>query len=243
MMPAIEVMKILYMGGPLVPHLVSMFSRSHGPSRLQKLAFRTIRLQTGELSALLKLTPHLVELDIDVPPTGDLLKLSFGEGQGMLVPMLQALYIHTPGALTARTQTEHFDTLAEVRCELGTRKDSQDATMPSLPDGTWTALHTLRFIFDSAASRDILQKKLNNWSSSFTPEEAKTIDRITYYSNDIYRKTLFLEHSVYLSLVLDSLLSYVEHHEVTNKILHVGIFFWMLACGIFMLIFFKFFRR
>jgi hypothetical protein len=158
-MPAIEVMKIFHMG-PLIPHLVSMLSGSHGPSRLQKLAFRTIRLQTGELSTLLKLTPHLVESDIDVPPTDDLLKLVYGEGEGMLVPMLQALYIHSPGALTAGTQIEHFDTLAQVRCELYSRNDSQDATIPSLPDGTWTALHTLRFVFDSAESRDISHKIL-----------------------------------------------------------------------------------
>ena len=36
--PAVEVMKIRYMG-PLIPHLVSMFSGCHGPSRLQKLSF------------------------------------------------------------------------------------------------------------------------------------------------------------------------------------------------------------
>ena len=78
--PAVEVMQILYMG-PLIPHLISMFAGSRGPSRLQKLAFRTIPLQTGELSALLKLTPHLVELDIDIPPAGDLLRLTYSGGE------------------------------------------------------------------------------------------------------------------------------------------------------------------
>jgi hypothetical protein len=42
-----------------------MFSGFHGPCRLQKLAFRTIGLQTGELSGLLNITSHLVELDVD----------------------------------------------------------------------------------------------------------------------------------------------------------------------------------
>ena len=131
--PAVEVMKI-----PLYGH-------SSRASRLQKLAFRTIRLQTGELSALLKLTPHFVELDIDVPSADDLLRLIYGEGEVMLVPMLQALYMHSP-VLTVGTQTEHFDSLAQIRCELGSRKDSGDAAIPSLVPGTWTTvtLHPLR---------------------------------------------------------------------------------------------------
>ena len=151
-------MKIRYMG-PLIPHLVSMFSGSRGPSRLQKLAFRTIPLQTGELSALLKLTLHLVELNIDIPPAGDLLRLIYSEEEGMLVPMLQALYMRIP-VLTTGAEIEHLDTLAQVRCELGFRKDSEYATMLSLRPGTRTTLHTLvRVIF---GSRDRSQKELNN---------------------------------------------------------------------------------
>ena len=105
----------------------------------------TTRLQIGELSALLKLTPHLVELDIDVPPVSDLLRLINSEGEVMLVPMLQALYIHIPVLTTA--QIEHLDTLAQVRCELGIRKDSGDATMLSLRPGTKATLHTTFFLF------------------------------------------------------------------------------------------------
>ena len=71
-----------------------MLSGSHGPSRLQKLAFRTIPLQSGELRALLNLTPHLIELEIDIPPADDLLRLIYGEGEVMLAPMLQALHMH-----------------------------------------------------------------------------------------------------------------------------------------------------
>ena len=32
---------------------------------------------------------------------------------------------------------------------------------------------------------------------------------------------------------VDQFLTCIEHYEVTNKVLYVGIFFWMLACGIF----------
>jgi hypothetical protein len=225
--PAVEVMKILYMA-PLIPHLVSIFSGCRGPSRLQKLAFRTIPTQTGELSALLKLTPHLVELDIDVPPVGDLLRLIYGEGEVMLVPILQALYMRIP-MLTASAQIEHLDTLAQVRCELD---NSDDATLPSLGSGgtrTRTTLHTLRFIFDSAESRDTSQKILNNWSSSFTLEETEAIYIFSRCCNrDYIRDESFIEN----------ILSCVERYEVTNKVLHVGVFIWMLVCGIFTLMFF-----
>lgn len=66
--PAIERVKIRY-PGPLIPRLISMFSRSHEPSRLQKFAYRTIPLGTGKSTSLLNLTPQLIELDIDVPRT------------------------------------------------------------------------------------------------------------------------------------------------------------------------------
>ena len=221
--PAVEVMKILYIA-PLIPPLVSMFSGSRGPSHLQKLAFRTIPLQTGELSALLKLTPHLVELDIDLPPVGDLLRLIYGEEEGVLVPMLQALYMRIP-VITERAQIEHLDTLVQVRCELG---DSYDVTIPSLGPGTrtWTTLETLQFIFDSAESRDTSQKLLNN-SSSLTPVEAETVFEFRVCCDpDYIRDESFVKN----------ILFWMERYEVTNKVLHVGVFFSMLVCGIFTLI-------
>ena len=211
--PGVEVVKILYMA-PLIPHLVSMFSGPRGPYRLQKLAFRTIPLQTGELTTLLKLTPHLVELDIDVPPASDLLRLIYGEGEVMLVPMLQALYMHSP-VLTAGAQIEHIDTLVQVRCELDSSKDSDDDTILSLgPETrTWSTLHTLRFIFDSAQSRDNSQKILNNWSSSFTLEEAKAIDMFSCYGSRDY----YIGDESFVK----NLLSCIECCEITSKVLHV----------------------
>ena len=207
--PFVEVMKILYIG-PLIPRLVSMFSGSRGPSRLQKLAFCIIPLQTGELSALLKLTSHLVELDIDMPPAGDLLRLIYSEGGVILVPMLQALYIRIP-VLTTVAQIEHLDTLAQVRCELGICKDLEDPTMLSLRTGTWTILHTLRVIFDSPESRDSSQKKLNDWSSSFTLEEHETIKILKGFNPDT-------------GSFIKNVLSCVECYEITNKVLRVGVF-------------------
>ena len=187
---------------------------------------RTIPLQTGELSALLKLTPHLVELDIDLPPPGDLLRLIYGEGEVILVPMLRALYMRLP-VITASSQIEHLDTLVHVRCELGNSNDS-DATIPTLGPGTrsWTALQTLQFIFDSAESRDTSQKLLNN-SSSLTPVEAETVFEFRVCCDpDYIRDESFVKN----------ILFWMERYEVTNKVLHVGVFFSMLVCGIFTLI-------
>ena len=174
--PAVEFVK-MHCCAPLIPHLVSMFSGSRGPSRLQKLTFRTIPLQRGELSALLSLTPHLVELDIYLPPVDDLLNLIYGMGEVMLVPMFQGLYMHIP-VIIAGTQTEHFHTLAQVLPsrelpELGSRKDSENSTMPLLEPWTRTSLVTLQFYFDSSESGS------RDWSSCFTPEEAKAIDMIS----------------------------------------------------------------
>ena len=240
--PAVEVMKILCMA-PLIPRLISMFSGSHGSSRLQKLAFRTIPLQAGELSVLLNLTPHLVELEIDVPPTDDLQKLIYGEGEVILVPMLQALNMHSFVLNAGTHKTELLNTLAQVRCESGSRKDSEDATMPSLGPGTWTTLDTLRCVFYKAKSRDKSQKILNNWSSSFTPKEAKAINVINRCSNYIHGHSFVLENNAVL-LMQDNFLACIEHYrdKVTTKVLHVGIFFWMLSCY-HAYIFVKFFRR
>ena len=210
--PAVEVMKISYMKR-FIPHLVSMFSGSHGPSRLQKLAFRTNRLYTGELSSLLNLTPHLVELDIDVPPTDDLLKLTYGEGGVMLVPMLQSLYIHIHHSQVFDNFLDALNkscyALAQVRCELG---------IPSLELGTWTILHTLRFYYDNAQDRDRSQHILNNWvrGSFFTLEELKTITMI--------RERPGRNCQCNPDSFVRDILACIENNlnQVTIKVLHVG---------------------
>ena len=123
--------------GSLIFRLISMISLSHEPCRLRKLALRTIPLQGGESSALLNLTPQLIELDINVPPADDLLRLIYAVVEVMLVPMLQALYMHSP-VLSEGTRTELLDTLAQVHCELDSRKNSEDVIAASLE-----TLHTL----------------------------------------------------------------------------------------------------
>ena len=220
--PAVEVIKIS-VPGSLVPHLVSMFSRSHEPSRLQKLAFRTIPLQAGELSALLSLVPQLIELDISVPPMADILRLIDCEGEVILVPMLRALYIHD---MDDNISMECLRSLAQVRCELG-GKDSEDANKTSL--ASRNTLEMLRIIFDSIESRHFSQLMLNDWS--FTPGKDEAGDMfirwIARLSADLFKDNGdFIpkreNHDNYLGM-LDELIACIEQCEtITINVLHVG---------------------
>ena len=225
--PAVEVIKISLLGS-LVPHLVSMFSRSHEPSRLQKLAFRTIPLQAGELSALLKLIPQLIELDISVPPMADILRLTAcdSEGNVILVPMLRALYMHDMDSCPSKSM-ECFKSLAQGRCELG-GKDSEDVIKPSLiPTRNRNRLDMLRIIFNSTKNRHISQIILNNWY--FTREEDETIDMFFGWSvrlsTDLFKDDGVSipkrEHN-YLGM-LDELFTCIELCEaITINVLRVG---------------------
>ena len=220
--PAIEVIKIS-LPGSLVPHLVSMFSRSHEPSRLQKLAFRSIPLEKGELSVLLNLVPQLIELDISVPPMADILRLIDCEGDDILVPMLRALYMHHMDSPLSEWM-ECFNKFAQVRCELGFQ-DSKDANKSSL--ATRNRLDMLRIIFNSVRNRHMSQVLLNDWY--YAPEEDEAVDMFFDWSvrlcTDIFkdgeRYIPNREHS-YLGM-LDELFTCIERCEtITINVLHVG---------------------
>lgn len=205
-----------------------MFSRSHEPSRLQRLAFRTISLQAGALSALLNLTPQLIELDIVVPPMYDILSLADCEGEAMLVPMLQALYMHDC-VLFGRAQTECFNNLAQVRCELD-GNNSEDTIKPT-PKNRNT-LDMLRIVSDTSEHRDISQVIFNDWLPLLTLGEAEAIEMINRRSRHL-RRALFKdnvsmspnrEHN-YLDM-LDRLCAYIEQCEaITVNVLHVRCFY------------------
>ena len=220
--PAVVVIKIS-LPGSLVPHLVSMFSRSQEPSILQKLAFRSIPLYEGELSSLLNLVPQLIELDISVPPMADILRLIDCEGDDILVPMLRALYMHHMDSHLLEWM-ECFKSLAQVRCELGF-KNSKDANKSSL--ATRNRLDMLRIIFNSVRNRHMSQVLLNDWY--YAPEEDEAVDMFFDWSvrlcTDIFkdgeRYIPNREHS-YLGM-LDELFTCIEQCEtITINVLHVG---------------------
>jgi hypothetical protein len=224
--PAVETIEIS-LPGSLVPRLVSMFSRSHEPSRLQKLAFRSISLQAGELSVLLNLTPQLIELDISVPPMTDILRLIDCEGEVILVPMLRALYMHDHDMDNYLSESmECFKSLAQVRCEFG-GKDSGDAIKPSL--ASRNTLDMLRIVFGSTEIRDVSQIKLNDWS--FTPGDAEAVVDLLFRWSLRLNTDLFKDDGVsipkrehnYLGL-LDELFACIELCKVITNInvLRVG---------------------
>ena len=228
-LPAIAVITILSME-PLIPQLVSMFARAHEPSRLQKLALRTVPLEPGELSAVLIYTPQLIQLDIDVPPTDDLLMLTYGKEGVTLVPMLQALYLHS-ATLLGGIHAEYFNGLAQVRCESssGSVKDLEDAIMPSLLADRQTTLDTFCIIFDSVGSRDSCHRLLNDWLPSVSPAEAKAIDTLRCQEYDtmyeIFQLTINREHFErrLLPNILNEFLTLIEQCEtITNNVLRVS---------------------
>ena len=233
--PTVEVITVKYMGS-LVPRLLSMLSRSHEPSRLRKLSLSTIPLPAGELRSLLQLTPHLIELDINVPPVLDLYALISDEG---IVPMLQVLYIHS-FATVGRAQAKYFNKLAQSRCELG-RKDSEEATMPSLANRT--PLDKLSIVLTSAEDRDYSQKTLNNWWPFLNQEESRTLEVLMYCRRRLRHSLLdcrldlnriAVEHVKLIFDTLDQVLGYIrqcDSETITHEVLCVSrIFLLASAC-------------
>ena len=70
-----------------------MISRSTNACILQRLYLRESNYHPGELTALLRLTPHLVFLDIKCPPIDDLLHLALIDSENPIVPLLHTLIL------------------------------------------------------------------------------------------------------------------------------------------------------
>ena len=136
----------------------------------------------------------------------------------MLVPMLQALHLHSP-MLPGETQTELLNTLAQIRCELGSRKHPEDVTTASL-----ASLHTLRIVFNSTTDQNRSQRILNHRSYPFTLEEAKVLYKLRHCSDYICSHSFrFGENDMYDNML--NRLADIEHCDVTNEVLRVGIVF------------------
>jgi hypothetical protein len=234
--PTVEVITVKYMGS-FVPRLLSMLSRSHEPSRLQKLSLSTIPpLPAGELHSLLQLTPQLIELDINVPPVLDLHALISDEG---IVPMLQVLYIHS-FVTVGRAQAKYFNKLAKSRCELGPN-NLEEAIMPSLANRTH--LDKLSIVLTSAEDRDYSQKTLNNWWPFLNLEESKTLQVLMCCRRQLRHKILncgfglnhiAVEHVNLIFDTLDQVLRCIrqcDSETITHEVLCVSrIFLPASAC-------------
>lgn len=185
-LPNVQEIKVEEYQGDLLPHLVFMLSRSSPspttPSMVRKLTLRNIVQESpGDLALLLRLTPQLVELDLDLPPIYDLSGLVVGpeihhplvpmlKTQPPLVPLLETLIIHVVKAEDTIWKKENPATaIARSRCEIENERRRK--------------LKTFRITFSSnnnnLNTRHIAQTELNGWlvddsSSSSKPSSSSS---------------------------------------------------------------------
>jgi len=122
-------------------------------------------------------------------------------------------------------EAEHFNSLAQVRCECR-GKDPEHATMPS--PGSRNTLDMLRIVFDSIEHQDASQIILNDWSTLLSPEENQTVQRLIFFQSRlkfVYNQILIShEHCTYYLDFLDGLFAYIEQRRqtITMNVLRVG---------------------
>ena len=155
-LPIVEEIEVEEYQGDLLPHLITMLSRCPTPSVLRKLALRNIIQEApGDLTSLLRLTPQLLELDLELPPIHDLFELIIDPESSPLVPMLETLIIHIKAKYVWRKENP-ATTIARSRCEIDERLTG------SFP-AERRKLKTFRLIFSNPSSRHMAQAELNGW--------------------------------------------------------------------------------
>ena len=163
-LPAIQEIRIAGFDGHLITVLTAMISRSRSPCMLKKFAFRTSELNSGELTRLLRLTPHLVELNLPLPPPEDLSNLIIGRNSRPLVPRLQMLTFEAEGIRRAET-SQILNTLAASRCHRDPNFTSAVPESVHFSDDH-RALKELRILFKSSRVCHYELRFLENWLRS-----------------------------------------------------------------------------
>jgi len=110
----------------------------------------------GSLTALLELTPQLLELQLELPPLDDFLRLIVVPGSSPLVPMLETLIIHVD--VEDIWKDIPFTALARSRCEI----DKVSTEFFSLPSER-RKLKTFRLAFFNPHLCRMAQAALNGW--------------------------------------------------------------------------------
>ena len=170
-LPAIQEILIAGFEGHLIPVLIAMISRSHSPCMLKKFAFRTSQLNSGELTTLLRLTPHLVDLNLPLPPPEDLSNLIIERNSRPLVPLLQMLTFEADAVRRAET-SQALNALAVSRCKQNTNLTSV-ALSGDVPPSDHRTLEELRILFKSSRTCHYELRFLENWLQS---EESKQLE-------------------------------------------------------------------
>ena len=157
-LPIVEEIEVEEYQGDLLPHLITMLSRCPTPSMLRKLALRNIIQEApGDLTSLLRLTPQLLELNLELPPIHDLFELIINPESAPLVPMLETLIIHIKAEDIWRKEIP-ATSIARSRCEIDER-----LTTGSFFSRERRKLKTFRLVFSNPGSRHMAQAELNGW--------------------------------------------------------------------------------
>ena len=163
-LPKVEVIEVEEYQGDVLPHLMPMLSRCSTPSMLRKLSLRNVLPDApGDLTSLLKLTPQLLELHIELPPIYDLCELIIGPNSPPLVPLLETLIIYASSAEDVWRKEIPATTLARSRCETD--------------QGSRSLLKTFRLIFPNPTLCHAAQAELNGWLED-DPTKPKSADQI-----------------------------------------------------------------
>ena len=170
-LPAIRVIWTSGFCGHLITILTTMISHSHSPCLLQKLTLRTSELDPGELTRLLRLTPHLVYLDLPLPPPEDLTNLIIRQNKRPLVPLLEML-IFQADALRPTETGQILNALAVSRCN-SLRHNSTSTISRDVRNRH--VLEELRIDFQSPRSCHYELRFLENWLQSETSEQLEML--------------------------------------------------------------------
>jgi hypothetical protein len=126
--PAIEEIKAVACRGNLIQSLTSLLARFEPHCPLKNLCIETDSIEPGSLTALLELTPCLLNLHTSIPVESqtDILNLAGVEGRKPLAPSLETCVFRIPGIVTGEISLA-INALAFTRCDVS---EGFDPTLP-----------------------------------------------------------------------------------------------------------------
>ncbi|KDR67473.1 hypothetical protein GALMADRAFT_147026 [Galerina marginata CBS 339.88] len=198
---AIEVIKIDTVRGNVLRSLIAVMGRSSNMHSLKHLGVRDRSLLSGDLTALLKLAPGLLNLDITIPSASDIYKLATGDEDGPLVPSLKTCIFYIIGGSVPSETSQALNGLASSRCEMSLEDAQQSSYNDSVPDidelrpigslriylGTPFLLHNSLRRMDEGWDAILQQAALENWSESTKSVKLQALRRRLHQSLPGYR--------------------------------------------------------
>ena len=226
-LPIVEEIEVEEYQGELFSHLTTMLSRCPAASVLRKLVLRTVVQGPGSLISLLRFTPRLSELDIELPPLHDLLDLIIDQENAAVVPMLQKLTVHVTAGDEWRKEIP-MTSLARSRCEI----DMLPTGGSFLPSER-RRLKSFRLVFPDSAVCHMAQAELNGWL-----EDPESTDRLISWRHMLHEELPELDYKppplkrafdLKFGHRLDRLLGAIENFQLMDvKVLYVCIYSYVM---------------